>query len=54
MFPDGPDETGEMFDRPGKLSDYFPKPYTNDEAARAANAGKHYYLLFVQIKRYIY
>ncbi len=39
MFQDGPDETGEMFDRPGKLSDYFPKPYTNDEAARAANAG---------------
>uniref|UniRef100_A0A3Q0RYG4 Cytochrome c1, heme protein, mitochondrial n=1 Tax=Amphilophus citrinellus TaxID=61819 RepID=A0A3Q0RYG4_AMPCI len=36
---DGPDETGEMFTRPGKLSDYFPKPYPNPEAARAANNG---------------
>ncbi|XP_019716139.1 cytochrome c1, heme protein, mitochondrial [Hippocampus comes] len=36
---DGPDETGEMFTRPGKLSDYFPKPYANPEAARAANNG---------------
>lgn len=25
--------------RPGKLSDYFPKPYPNPEAARAANNG---------------
>lgn len=37
---DGPDETGEMFTRPGKLSDYFPKPYANTEAARAANNEK--------------
>ncbi|KAB5567723.1 hypothetical protein PHYPO_G00236150 [Pangasianodon hypophthalmus] len=36
---DGPDETGEMFTRPGKLSDYFPKPYASPEAARAANNG---------------
>ncbi|XP_038553043.1 cytochrome c1, heme protein, mitochondrial [Micropterus salmoides] len=36
---DGPDESGEMFTRPGKLSDYFPKPYPNPEAARAANNG---------------
>lgn len=36
---DGPDETGEMFTRPGKLSDYFPRPYSNSEAARAANNG---------------
>ncbi|XP_029525054.1 cytochrome c1, heme protein, mitochondrial-like [Oncorhynchus nerka] len=36
---DGPDESGEMFTRPGKLSDYFPKPYSNPEAARAANGG---------------
>lgn len=28
-----------MFMRPGKLSDYFPKPYPNPEAARAANNG---------------
>uniref|UniRef100_A0A8C5D0D2 Cytochrome c1, heme protein, mitochondrial n=1 Tax=Gouania willdenowi TaxID=441366 RepID=A0A8C5D0D2_GOUWI len=36
---DGPDENGEMFTRPGKLSDYFPKPYPNPEAARVANNG---------------
>ncbi|KAM4688555.1 cytochrome c1, heme protein, mitochondrial [Discoglossus pictus] len=36
---DGPDENGEMFTRPGKLSDYFPKPYPNSEAARASNNG---------------
>lgn len=36
---DGPDETGEMFTRAGKLSDYFPKPYPNPEAARVANNG---------------
>lgn len=36
---DGPDEHGEMFTRPGKLSDYFPKPYPNPEAAREANNG---------------
>jgi len=36
---DGPDESGEMFMRPGKLSDYFPKPFPNDAAAAAANNG---------------
>ena len=25
QFLDGPDESGEMFMRPGKPSDYFPK-----------------------------
>lgn len=28
-----------MFQRPGKLSDRFPSPYVNEEAARAANNG---------------
>ena len=28
-----------MFERPGKLSDRFPQPYANDEAAKAANNG---------------
>ena len=28
-----------MFQRPGKLSDRFPSPYANEEAARAANNG---------------
>lgn len=36
---DGPDDTGAMFNRPGKLNDRFPKPYPNEEAARAANGG---------------
>lgn len=36
---DGPDDKGEMFTRPGKLSDFFPKPYPNPEAARSANNG---------------
>ncbi|XP_046329326.1 cytochrome c1, heme protein, mitochondrial-like [Haliotis rufescens] len=36
---DGPDEEGNMFQRPGKLSDKFPEPYANSEAARAANNG---------------
>mgnify|MGYP001135299691 FL=1 len=34
---DGPNEEGEMFTRPGKLSDLIPGPYPNAEAARAAN-----------------
>merc|ERR1711991_145219 len=34
---DGPDKNGEMFDRPGKLSDPIPKPYRNDEEARSSN-----------------
>jgi cytochrome c1 len=28
-----------MFQRPGKLSDYLPAPYPNEEAARAGNGG---------------
>lgn len=38
-YEDGPNDEGEMFKRPGKPADYFPRPYANDEAARAANAG---------------
>jgi len=36
---DGPDEEGNMFERPGALSDYFPKPYKNDEEAKFINNG---------------
>jgi len=39
QFQDGPDESGEMFMRPGKASDYFPRPFANDAAAAAANNG---------------
>jgi len=34
---DGPDDEGEMFERPGRASDYFPEPYANEKAARASN-----------------
>ncbi len=36
---DGPGSDGEMFDRPGVPSDRLPSPFSNDEAARAANGG---------------
>ncbi|KAL2912238.1 cytochrome c1 [Polyrhizophydium stewartii] len=38
-YQDGPDENGDMFMRPGKLSDPMPRPYVNDNAARKANGG---------------
>ncbi|KAK4477332.1 hypothetical protein RD792_016549 [Penstemon davidsonii] len=38
---DGPNDEGEMFTRPGKLSDRFPKPYSNEQAARFANGGAY-------------
>jgi len=36
---DGPNDIGEMFERPGKLSDHLPGPYKNEEQARSANNG---------------
>jgi ubiquinol-cytochrome c reductase cytochrome c1 subunit len=36
---DGPNEQGEMFERPARLSDRFRRPFPNDQAARAANNG---------------
>lgn len=36
---DGPDDTGKMFQRPGRPSDRFRSPYANEQAARAANHG---------------
>mmetsp|Transcript_5902 Transcript_5902/g.6785 ORF Transcript_5902/g.6785 Transcript_5902/m.6785 type:complete len:294 (+) Transcript_5902:212-1093(+) len=38
---DGPDENGEMFERPRKPSDKFPSPYQNEEEGRMANAGAY-------------
>ncbi|XP_072744278.1 uncharacterized protein [Anoplolepis gracilipes] len=38
---DGPDEEGNYYTRPGKLSDLLPRPYSNEEAARAANFGAY-------------
>lgn len=36
---DGPNDAGEMFQRPGKPSDYFPLVYPNENAARATHNG---------------
>lgn len=36
---DGPDDNGEMFERPGLPFDRFPPPFANDKAAAAANGG---------------
>ena len=36
---DGPDDQGEMFQRPGRPTDHFPAPFENDAAARLANGG---------------
>ena len=38
---DGPNDDGEMFTRPGKLSDKFVMPYDNVKAAQAANGGAY-------------
>ena len=36
---DGPNDDGEMFERDGKPSDFWPAPFPNDKAAAAANGG---------------
>ncbi len=36
---DGPNDNGDMFDRPGKAFDAFKAPFANEQAARAANNG---------------
>jgi len=38
---DGPNDEGEMFDRPGRLSDKLPAPYANEAGARYANGGAY-------------
>ena len=38
---DGPNEDGEMFTRPAKLSDKFVSPYPNVKASQAANGGAY-------------
>lgn len=38
---DGPNDSGEMFERPGRPSDRFVSPYPNENAARAANNGAY-------------
>src|SRR5215469_2573353 len=36
---DGPNDEGQMYQRPGRPSDPIPGPFPNDQAARAANNG---------------
>ncbi len=38
---DGPNDEGEMFDRPAKLFDRIPSPYKNEQEGRAANGGAY-------------
>jgi ubiquinol-cytochrome c reductase cytochrome c1 subunit len=38
---DGPDDTGQMFQRPARPSDRFPAAFPNEQAARAANNGAY-------------
>ncbi|NNM71655.1 cytochrome c1 [Enterovirga aerilata] len=37
---DGPNDAGEMFERPGRPADFIPPPFPNENAAAAANGGK--------------
>lgn len=39
QIADGPNEEGEMFERPGRASDYFPNPFPNPQAAAFALGG---------------
>jgi ubiquinol-cytochrome c reductase cytochrome b/c1 subunit len=36
---DGPDDNGDMFERPALPSDRFPSPFANENAAKASNGG---------------
>lgn len=38
---DGPNDEGTMFDRPGRPSDKFARPFPNEKAARASNNGAY-------------
>ena len=40
-YDNEPNDIGEIEKRPGKLSDYLPSPYPNEQAARAANQGSY-------------
>ena len=47
---DGPDEEGEMFERPARLADRFVGPFSNDNEARANNNGAYPMDLSVVVK----
>ncbi len=39
LITDGPNDEGEMFERPGRLADRFPDPFPNEQAAAAGFGG---------------
>ena len=41
LVMDGPNEEGDMFERPARLSDRFPPPFPNRRAAEFANNGAY-------------
>lgn len=41
QIKDGPDDNGDMFERPGIPGDAFPDPYPNEQAARVVNGGAY-------------
>jgi ubiquinol-cytochrome c reductase cytochrome c1 subunit len=41
QIQDGPNDEGDMYQRPGRPGDTFPSPFANEQAARAANAGAY-------------
>ncbi|MBY0335449.1 MAG: cytochrome c1 [Acetobacteraceae bacterium] len=47
---DGPNDEGNMFERPARLSDRFRRPFANEQAARAANNGAYPPDLSVMVK----
>ena len=38
---DGPNDEGEMFERPARPSDHFVSPFTNEQEARVSNNGSY-------------
>jgi ubiquinol-cytochrome c reductase cytochrome c1 subunit len=38
---DGPNDVGDMFQRPAIVTDYIPSPYANENAARASQGGAY-------------
>jgi ubiquinol-cytochrome c reductase cytochrome c1 subunit len=47
---DGPDDFGDMFERPAEPRDAWPSPFANEQAARAANGGAYPLDLSVIVK----
>ena len=41
QITDGPNDAGEMFERPGRPSDRLPSPFPNEQAARSSNNGAY-------------